>query len=231
MSTTRYKIRLWEYDGEVSVANAVTFDSFEEAKARFNDLRVSEEMPCVEFIKERIANGCIISDEVLNVRQFASVFDAIFEKLRVFGGDISGFFVIQQDGESGLPFVFAAIKGNFGGVLVERFVLPVQAAQYRLAAFTTVLKGNASNLRCYKFVWAFRRRGILILCAGGGFGLNHGSGRRNGHFFFFCGGGLLLLTITEESKRGGDNNAGNEFGDFIGKERKGAYKEKRGGNI
>ena len=57
MSTTRYKIRLWEYDGEASVANAVTFDSFEEAKARFNDLRVSEEMPCVEFIKERIANG------------------------------------------------------------------------------------------------------------------------------------------------------------------------------
>lgn len=77
MSTTRYKIRLWEYDGEASVANAVTFDSFEEAEARFNDLRVSEEMPCVEFIKERIANGCIISDEVLNVRQFTSVFDTI----------------------------------------------------------------------------------------------------------------------------------------------------------
>ena len=74
MSKTRYKIRLWEYDGE---ANAVTFDSFEEAEARFNDLRVSEEMPCVEFIKERIANGCIIGDEVLNVRQFASAFDAI----------------------------------------------------------------------------------------------------------------------------------------------------------
>ena len=61
MSTTRYKIRLWEYDGEASVANAVTFDSFAEAEARFNDLRVSEEMPCVEFIKER----------------FAAVFDAI----------------------------------------------------------------------------------------------------------------------------------------------------------
>ena len=42
MSTTRYKIRLWEYDGEASVANAVTFDSFAEAEARFNDLRVSE---------------------------------------------------------------------------------------------------------------------------------------------------------------------------------------------
>ena len=31
MSTTRYKIRLWEYDGEASVANAVTFDSFDGA--------------------------------------------------------------------------------------------------------------------------------------------------------------------------------------------------------
>jgi len=85
MSTTRYKIRLWEYDGEVSAANAVTFDSFEEAEARFNDLRVSEGMPCVEFIKERIANGCIIGDEVLNVRQFASVFDAITKEAHAGG--------------------------------------------------------------------------------------------------------------------------------------------------
>lgn len=85
MSTTRYKIRLWEYDGEASVANAVTFDSFAEAEARFNDLRVSEEMPCVEFIKERIANGCIIGDEVLNVRQFASVFDAITKEAHAGG--------------------------------------------------------------------------------------------------------------------------------------------------
>ena len=45
MSTTRYKIRLWEYDGEASAANAVTFDSFEEAEARFNDLRRSGERP------------------------------------------------------------------------------------------------------------------------------------------------------------------------------------------
>lgn len=74
MSTTRYKIRLWEYDGEATDANAVTFDSFEEAEARFNDLRVSEEMPCVEFIEERIANGCIVGEEVLNVRQFAMLF-------------------------------------------------------------------------------------------------------------------------------------------------------------
>ena len=36
MSTTRYKIRLWEYDGEASVANAVTFDSFAEAERSYS---------------------------------------------------------------------------------------------------------------------------------------------------------------------------------------------------
>ena len=95
MSTTRYKIRLWEYDGEASAANAVTFDSFEEAEARFNDLRVSEEMPCVEFIKERIANGCIIGDEVLNVRQFASVFDAITKDKPTLAGFLRSLPVIE----------------------------------------------------------------------------------------------------------------------------------------
>ena len=95
MSTTRYKIRLWEYDGEASVANAVTFDSFAEAEARFNDLRVSEEMPCVEFIKERIANGCIIGDEVLNVRQFASVFDAITKDKPTLAGFLRSLPVIE----------------------------------------------------------------------------------------------------------------------------------------
>lgn len=102
MSTTRYKIRLWEYDGEASVANAVTFDSFDEAQARFNDLRVSEEMPCVEFIKERIANGCIIGDEVLNVRQFTSVFDATAANVQTLigllpsGYDRNGKFVMNK---------------------------------------------------------------------------------------------------------------------------------------
>lgn len=95
MSATRYKIRLWEYDGEASVANAVTFDSFAEAEARFNDLRVSEEMPCVEFIKERIANGCIIGDEVLNVRQFASVFDAITKDKPTLAGFLRSLQVIE----------------------------------------------------------------------------------------------------------------------------------------
>lgn len=89
MSTTRYKIRLWEYDGEAPTVNAVTFDSFEEAEARFNDLRVSEEMPCVEFIKERIANGCIIGDEVLNVRQFASAFEDKPTLARILALDVS----------------------------------------------------------------------------------------------------------------------------------------------
>ena len=62
MSTTRYKIRLWEYDGEASVANAVTFDSFEEAEARFNDLRVSEDMQC-PFCEGENSNARVYEDK------------------------------------------------------------------------------------------------------------------------------------------------------------------------
>ena len=77
MSYTRYKIRIWEWDGEVSVAHTIIFNSKEEAEARFNILHTSEKIPQIEFIKERIANGCVISDKILNVRKFASVFETI----------------------------------------------------------------------------------------------------------------------------------------------------------
>lgn len=132
MSTTRYKIRLWEYDGEASVANAVTFDSFAEAEARFNDLRVSEEMPCVEFIKERIANGCIIGDEVLNVRQFASVFDAITKDKPTLAGFLRSLPVIEAPWDAafqkrycssctaeGAPYIVAK-----AGFLLQAVIMP-----------------------------------------------------------------------------------------------------------
>lgn len=115
MSTTRYKIRLWEYDGEASAANAVTFDSFEEAEARFNDLRVSEGMPCVEFIKERIANGCIIGDEVLNVRQFASVFDAMTVHRDYANKSCPGDYLYNRHGE-----IAAEVNRRLGVPVVEQ---------------------------------------------------------------------------------------------------------------
>lgn len=77
MSTTRYKIRLWKWDGETLDANAVVFDGLTEAEAHFNALHVSERMPQIEFVKERIANGCVIDDEVLHVKKYTSVFEAI----------------------------------------------------------------------------------------------------------------------------------------------------------
>ena len=77
MSTTRYKIRLWKWDGEALDANAVVFGGLTEAEAHFNALHVSEEMPQIEFVKEQIANGCVINDEVLHVRKYTSVFEAI----------------------------------------------------------------------------------------------------------------------------------------------------------
>ena len=128
MSTTRYKIRLWEYDGEASIANAVTFDSFEEAEARFNDLHVSEEMPCVEFIKEQIANGCIIGDEVLNVRQFTSVFDAITKDKPTLAGfleEIALYTDIEQydpDADAVVMMTMHAAKGlEFPNVFLTGF--------------------------------------------------------------------------------------------------------------
>ena len=52
-------------------------------------------MPCVEFIKERIANGCIISDEVLNVRQLTSAFDAITKDKPTLAGFLRSLPVIE----------------------------------------------------------------------------------------------------------------------------------------
>lgn len=65
------------------------------AYCKITELRVSEEMPCVEFIKERIANGCIIGDEVLNVRQFTSVFDAITKDKPTLAGFLRSLPVIE----------------------------------------------------------------------------------------------------------------------------------------
>ena len=42
MSYTRYKIRIWEWDGEASVAHTIIFNRKEEAEARFNILHTSE---------------------------------------------------------------------------------------------------------------------------------------------------------------------------------------------
>ncbi len=96
MSTTRYKIRLWRIRRRsVRRKRRYASTASTEAEARFNDLQVSEEMPCVEFIKEQIANGCIIGDEVLNVRQFTSVFDAITKDKPTLAGFLRSLPVIE----------------------------------------------------------------------------------------------------------------------------------------
>lgn len=42
MSYTRYKIRIWGWNGEASVAHTIIFNRKEEAEARFNILHTSE---------------------------------------------------------------------------------------------------------------------------------------------------------------------------------------------
>ena len=60
-----------------------------------------------------------------DMRYTVATIEVIFKELRVFGGDVSGYFAIQKNGKSGLPFVFAAIKDDFGFLLVKGRVLPV----------------------------------------------------------------------------------------------------------
>lgn len=77
MTYTRYKIRIWEWDGEATTAHTVVFKSFSEAKARFNILHVSEKIPQIELVKERIAQENIIDDKILDIRKFLSVFELL----------------------------------------------------------------------------------------------------------------------------------------------------------
>ena len=49
MSYTRYKIRIWGWNGEASVAHTIIFNRKEEAEARFNILHTSEKIPQIEF--------------------------------------------------------------------------------------------------------------------------------------------------------------------------------------
>lgn len=190
MSTTRYKIRLWEYDGEASVANAVTFDSFDEAQARFNDLRVSEEMPCVEFIKERIANGCIIGDEVLNVRQFTSVFDAITKDKPTLAGFLRSLPVIEApwDGAFQERFCVECGADSCDDCPNEQFRnnpewwLPRHGAGgYRSALSVQRLRSRIS-----------RERGIRPSCGGRADAIPRGAGRRRKRRAGASGGILLL---------------------------------------
>ena len=144
------------------------------------------------------------------MRYTVATIEVIFDELRVFGGYVSGFFAVEHYSESGLSFVFAAFKRDFGGVLVEGFVLPIQAAQDCLTAFPPVFECNARDLRSYEFI-----RAIVGGCW-------RGSG---GRFFR-----LFVLPISEKGKHGGDRNAANKFADPVRQECKRTRKEQRGGD-
>ena len=82
-----------------------------------------------------------------NARYAVAAFVIIRNVLYVFGGDVSGFFAVEHNGKSGLPFKFFADKDYFRFFVIEGRVLPIQAAKNRLSAFPPVLKRNASNVR------------------------------------------------------------------------------------
>lgn len=144
------------------------------------------------------------------MRYTVATIEVIFDELRVFGWDISDFFAVEHYSESGLPFIFSTLQRDFGGVLVEGFVLPVKAAQNRLTAFESVLKGNARDLRSYEFVFIFE-----------------GIGRSwSGRARFLR---LLGLPVSDEGKHGGNRNTASKFADPVRKERERADKEQTSG--
>lgn len=81
MTETRYKIRFWNWDNENEcyVCDADTFRDYNAAKKGFDVAKVSSAIPYIQFLKEKIANGCVIDEEQLAERKMVgtTVFDTI----------------------------------------------------------------------------------------------------------------------------------------------------------
>ena len=161
-----------------------------------------------------------------NARYAVAAFVIIRNVLYVFGGDVSGFFAVEHNGKSGLPFKFFADKDYFRFFVIEGRVLPIQAAKNRLSAFPPVLKRNASNVRFEKFKRKFRFgcwRTLYRRAARGG-SFNALFRRSSGRAVLR----LLAFDETESRENGGDRNSGYARADVpFGKHRESRNKEQR----
>lgn len=161
-----------------------------------------------------------------DMRYTVAAFVIVRNELRMFGGDVSGFFAVEHNGKSGLPFPFFANKGYFRFVVIEGRVLPVQAAQDCLSAFPPVLKCNARNVHFEEFKRKFRfdcwRTLYRSAANGGGFNVLF---RRSGGRAALR---LLVFDETEGGKSGSDHNTGHTRADVpFGKHRESRNKEQR----
>lgn len=62
MSYTRYKVRLWNWDGESFSTEVEIFENYEEAERKFASTDVTTALPYIQLVKERIASGCAAED-------------------------------------------------------------------------------------------------------------------------------------------------------------------------
>lgn len=65
MSYTRYKVRLWNWDGESFSTEVEIFENYEEAERKFASTDVTTALPYIQLVKERIASGCVIEDTTI----------------------------------------------------------------------------------------------------------------------------------------------------------------------
>lgn len=81
MAEIRYKVRFWNWDGENECysVNTEIFKDRDAAERCFNDHDATPALPFIQFLQEKIANGCVIDEATIKERkrQEATVFEAI----------------------------------------------------------------------------------------------------------------------------------------------------------
>lgn len=90
MTETRYKIRLWNWDSENECYSVDTevFTDRDAAERCFNAYGATAPLPYIQFLQEKIANGCVIDEVEIKERkrQEATVFDAITKDAATLAG-------------------------------------------------------------------------------------------------------------------------------------------------
>ena len=69
MSYTRYKVRLWNWDGESFSTEVEIFENYEDAEREFASTNVTTALPYIQLVKERIASECVIEDTTIKEKR------------------------------------------------------------------------------------------------------------------------------------------------------------------
>lgn len=69
MSYTRYKVRLWNWDGECFSTKVEIFENCKDAERKFASTNVTTVLPYIQLVKERIASECVIEDTTIKEKR------------------------------------------------------------------------------------------------------------------------------------------------------------------